>query len=371
MSGLPISGIVDVNINAAAATGSITLGCNRGLIIGTSTVIGAEERVRSYNSLTEVAVDFAVLLPEYLAAQAYFSQNPKPKMVYIGLHDVSPETVAQAATACLAKVADWYGVYVCGASDADVTTIVPIVEAYGKGIVFFETTNADALNASKSDDAFSVLKIAGRKRVLGIYTSEVASYAGAALMGVAMGHETGGVGSAFSLSYLTMSGVVSEVVTSANYNALIAKNGNIFALRGQNYQLLHMGRLADGTPYDDLMYLDMTQNMIEAGVMGVIASGQTKIPQTDAGMAIILSAVNNALETMRGIGYLAEGVWTGQAVKELQPGDVVPGGFVIFVDSFSTMSAVDRAARKSPPITVALKTSGTIESVVINVNVNL
>ena len=132
-----------------------------------------------------------------------------------------------------------------------------------------------------------------------------------------------------------------------------------------------MGRLADGTPYDDLMYLDMTQNMIEAGVMGVIASGQTKIPQTDAGMAIILSAVNNALETMRGIGYLAEGVWTGQAVKELQPGDVVPGGFVIFVDSFSTMSAVDRAARKSPPITVALKTSGTIESVVINVNVNL
>jgi len=77
------------------------------------------------------------------------------------------------------------------------------------------------------------------------------------------------------------------------------------------------------------------------------------------------------LEFMRDIGYIAEGIWTGETINELSAGDAVAGGYMIFVDSFATLSQADRELRKAPPVYVALKTSGTIESVVINVNVNL
>jgi hypothetical protein len=43
------------------------------------------ERVRSYASFAEFIVDFAVTTsPEYLAASAYFAQNPKPNLLKVG-----------------------------------------------------------------------------------------------------------------------------------------------------------------------------------------------------------------------------------------------------------------------------------------------
>lgn len=49
------------------------------------------ERVRSYTDLSGVAVDFAVTTsPEYLAAQALFSQNPHPPKIKIGRASLAP-----------------------------------------------------------------------------------------------------------------------------------------------------------------------------------------------------------------------------------------------------------------------------------------
>jgi len=45
---------------------------------------GFAERVRSYTALSGIAADFAVTSPEYLAASAIFSQNPKVQTVKIG-----------------------------------------------------------------------------------------------------------------------------------------------------------------------------------------------------------------------------------------------------------------------------------------------
>jgi hypothetical protein len=49
------------------------------------------ERVRTYTDLAGVAADFAVTTsPEYLAAQAMFSQNPKPEKIKIGRFSLVP-----------------------------------------------------------------------------------------------------------------------------------------------------------------------------------------------------------------------------------------------------------------------------------------
>lgn len=63
------------------------------LILGSSGVIPANERIRFYASVTEISGDFATNSPEYKAALLYFSQKPSPRQLAIGCWDQSP-TVA-------------------------------------------------------------------------------------------------------------------------------------------------------------------------------------------------------------------------------------------------------------------------------------
>jgi hypothetical protein len=60
------------------------------------------ERVRTYNSLADVAVDFPTTTSfEYLAAQILFSQSPKPKQLKIGRGALAPTQVATIAVAAV------------------------------------------------------------------------------------------------------------------------------------------------------------------------------------------------------------------------------------------------------------------------------
>lgn len=54
------------------------------LAIGDSNVIDGLERIRTYVDLDSVAQDFGTSAPEYLAAQLYFGQSPRPNTLMIG-----------------------------------------------------------------------------------------------------------------------------------------------------------------------------------------------------------------------------------------------------------------------------------------------
>jgi hypothetical protein len=81
--GLNVGRLVRVAVNlaplAAARRGFGTL-----LIAGDSNVINGSERIRSYVDLESVATDFGTSAPEYLAAQLYFGQSPRPQTLMIG-----------------------------------------------------------------------------------------------------------------------------------------------------------------------------------------------------------------------------------------------------------------------------------------------
>jgi hypothetical protein len=81
--GLNINRLVRVSVNlspiAAARRGFGVL-----MVVGDSNVINPVELSRTYLSLDEVANDFGVLAPEYLAAQLYFGQSPRPDVLMIG-----------------------------------------------------------------------------------------------------------------------------------------------------------------------------------------------------------------------------------------------------------------------------------------------
>lgn len=81
--GLNVSNVVSVQIvmsPLAAATrdfGSL-------LILGDSTVIDTNERMRLYTSLESLAEDFGTTAPEYKAAALYYGQTPQPEVCYVG-----------------------------------------------------------------------------------------------------------------------------------------------------------------------------------------------------------------------------------------------------------------------------------------------
>lgn len=81
--GLPINRLIAVSVTLAAAAAQ-GINFNSLLMLGSSNVINMQEKVRSYNSLAQVAADFGTNAPEYFAAQAYFGQNPQPSQLYIG-----------------------------------------------------------------------------------------------------------------------------------------------------------------------------------------------------------------------------------------------------------------------------------------------
>ena len=373
MARLSIDSIVQVNIGLAPTNTVNQNGNNIGLIIGASNVISAADRVAKYTSLDAVlAAGFTATSPEYLAAAAYFGQSPAPTAVIIGRRVTGNdgETAAAALQACRDVSDEWYGAYICGATDSDIVGAVAAAEAMGVTMIFFETNNADAVVANPTNaDVFTTLRAANRKAAIGLYSGT--DYAGAALMGLAMGLEDGTDASAFDLYFRNLNGVATMDVSETQIGNLRAKGGNVYITRGRDTHLIDNGQCVDGTPYDEAMYLDLTQKILRQNVLDVMtASGTRKIPQTDDGMALILSAVTSGMEYMKRIGFVAPGIWTAQPFQTINTGDVLAMGYQIFSESFDTLTPAEREARKAPPVYVAMKLAGSVRSVVIGVNVN-
>jgi hypothetical protein len=81
--GLSVSRVVNVTVNfAPQAIPSIRF--DTLLIMGDSTVVDTGEAIREYNSILEVAGDFASTAPEFIAAELFFSQTPQPSTLFIG-----------------------------------------------------------------------------------------------------------------------------------------------------------------------------------------------------------------------------------------------------------------------------------------------
>ncbi len=86
---LSLSNIVDITVQVSP-TAAAAQSFNIGLFVGPSAVIPSSERVRLYTSTTSMLADgFTNTEPEYLAAQAYFSQKPAAFQIAIGRQDLT------------------------------------------------------------------------------------------------------------------------------------------------------------------------------------------------------------------------------------------------------------------------------------------
>ena len=121
------------------------------LIVGASDVIPPTERIRSYTGINGVAADFGLEAPEYLAAELFFSQSPRPAILQVGRwlkHDTHAMLMGGILTAGEAAPAQWTGI-----ADGSLTLHVAGDTHDITGLDFSEVTNLNAVASAISAKA--------------------------------------------------------------------------------------------------------------------------------------------------------------------------------------------------------------------------
>lgn len=387
MSNLKLDDIVKVIINLSPKS-AVRKGFNVALIIGDSNVIPLEKRVVLFSGLEEMTeAGFTEDMPEYQAAQLYFSAEKKPSRLAVGrrykvlensqeLEEVEEteeenktETIVQALQACRAKNTDWYAVSYCGATKQEILDIASYVEtAYPSCVQFFTTNDSDTIEGIEGN-VFEILKQKSYRRSIGQYSKT--PYTIVAIMGYAMGANTATINSAYTLKFKTEVGVIPDDLTSQQVTNLVKNNGNYYVSRGSDdaYNMFENGVMADGTWFDEILNLDMLANNMQMSIMDLLKS-RPKIPQTEAGVLSIKLAIKSDLDKAVRIGFIAPGVWNGPDILELSQGDTMPEGYMILSEPISEQSQADRDARMAPPIYTPLKLAGAVHAVVLQIDVN-
>ena len=343
------------------------------LLVGTNSVIPKGERVRTYTTLEAMLSDgFTVTDRLYKAAALIKAQSRSPVKFCVGTQDIS-ETMVQAITACREANYDWYVVVPC----ADLT-----VQQHLDCMAYTNACNPDTVYAFTSSAAedlqgadgsiFKKAKGLKYRRTIGIYSTKHKD-AVVGIMAYAMGMMTGTINSAFTLKFKSISGVATEnsesAVSVSSVDKLKNQNGNIYVNRGYYYDMFEEGTMADGTFFDEIIYLDKLKNDCQLALMDLFVQN-AKIAQTEGGMTRIHNALNGVLKDYQKIGYLETGVWRGSNILDLKYGDTVNNGYLIQSEPIDEQNQSDRENRIAPPIYIALKLAGAIHSAVVQIDVN-
>lgn len=387
MAKLTLAPIIKIHASLAARAAT-RKGFDTALILGTSEVIPQSERLRVYYSADALIEDgFKADSAEYKAAKLYFSATETPTKLYVGTKYSTDTDLLTAARACRSVNSEWYVLIPLGASEADVLTLADWVESAQPATILAYTTgesvnlslheNASGKDADQDTEGiFKKLKAKGYRRSFGQYCNQPDTPdAVAATMGYAMGANDGTVNSAYTLAYKHLPGVTPDDLTE-NQVAYVAgteestgNNGNVYVNRNDYYNVLQQGRMADGTPFDEIIYLDMLMDRITLNVMDLLYKAR-KIPDTDPGVTQIMNVVNNACDQFVNIGYIAPGVWKDGDILNLKYGDTLAKGYLVQAESVNNQSQADRENRLSPPIYVSIKLAGAIEYITIPIKVN-
>ncbi|QLK21550.1 DUF3383 family protein [Raoultella ornithinolytica] len=376
--GLPVSNVVNVDVimSPVAATGR-----NFGalLILGTSTVIPVTERIRQYSAIEDIGDDFGVDSPEYEAATIFFSQSPKPTLVYIGRwaktltegEEDAVETLLQAVNASL-QYTNWYGLAIADSADlveADVITVAAAIEASSLSRILAVTTDdVNVLVTGNTDNIGYKLKAASYSRTFWQYSSS-SKYAAISAFGRAFTVNFTGNNTTITLKFKVEPGVTYETLTTAQASAIDAINGNVYVYYANDTAIIQQGVMANGDFFDERHGLDWLQNYVQTNLYNLLYTSTTKIPQTDAGVTRLMTNVEASLDQAVNNGLVAPGVWNGGSIGQIESGDTLTKGYYVYADAVANQAQSDREARKSPVIQAALKLAGAIHYGDVQINV--
>lgn len=375
---LPLEPVVNILVNLSARS-AVRKQFNLALLMGDiGTVDFGSARIKTYSGTTEMLSDgFTVTDRLYKAAALLFGQGKKPTKVAIGKAEKTSgkniEDPVKTLQACREENGEWYvGVYCGDMTDEQILACAEYTESVKPATIFAYTTKDPKIVSADDGGIFKKVKAKNYRRTFGQYSTKHTD-AVAAIIGWAMGAMTGTIGSAYTLAYKTEVGVETENASSAfssqKVDVIKGNNGNVFINRGSYYDIFEEGTMADGTWFDELIFLDKFQNDMQLRLMDLLYQNN-KIAQTESGMTRLKNEVKVVCDDMNRVGFIDSGVWKASSILNLNYGDTLPNGYLIQSEPIDEQSQADRDARKAPPIYVSLKLAGAIHHVTVQVDVN-
>lgn len=371
---LPLDPVVNIIVNLAAVSATRKK-FNLPLLMGDvgSVADFSDKRIVTYDSLNSMLqAGFTTEDRLYKAAALIFGQRKKPPLVAIG-KIANKETPIKTIQACRQEDSEWYaGIYCGDMTDAQLLEVQEFVEACTPSTMFAFTTG-DSKAKAADGGIFGTIKSKGYRRIIGQYSTSHKD-AICAVIGWAMGAMSAStINSAFTLAYKREVGVQAEnymqTFTTNDLNNIKKNYGNVYVNRGNYYDVFEEGRVGDGSWFDEIIYLDKFKNDMQLSIMDLLVNAN-KLPQTEAGMGRIKTAIKEVCDDMNRIGFIKEGVWKGEELMSLEYGQVLPSGYLIQSEPINEQSQAERDARNAPPIYVSLKLAGAIHHVTIQVDVN-
>lgn len=296
--------------------------------------------------------------------------------VYAGLAAETPAS----AYATLDDIAgqNWYGTAVgglvpganAGADTAAILAAATYLEGAGpKHTLWVTTQEAGVLSSVTTTDIASQAKAAAYNRTFVQYSSSSAHAAvSAAARFLTVNYE--GSATAITGKFKQEPGVVAENLPVSQALALEAKNCNVFIAYENNTNILEQAVQASGQYTDTITGADWLATTLQRDVWNVFYGSNTKVPQTDDGATLLQTAAEKRCAQAVTNGYCAPGVWNAGGFGILNQGDYLQKGYYIYVQPMRLQAQADRAARKCPPMQIALKLAGAIHSCDITVNIN-
>ena len=370
---LSINNVARVVVNTIRASLSPS-SFDTGLLLVQDSNYADARRLQTYLSATEaaaglIALGFGITSEPYKAAIKYFASSPSPGRLLVSCYPMG-EDLRTAMDNVLDRTAAIYGVMIIDALTPDNwLALAQHVESLPVPLMLFVPVMGTVASAIAEDGILDKLHRAQIKRALPFYCAAASDCA--AVMGTAMGLELSHKGSAFALCYKMINGVVPSDLSQSEVESLKAQNCNVYVARGFTHFLLENGTVANGQRYDEVLYLDKIADDLQNAAVSLLAENPDKLSQTDDSTAQFMNRFSSILMGYTDRGILASAMWRGMDTGPIVNGDVVENGFALWADSYDDQSEADRAAHKAVPVQVALCLAGSIESIVITVNVQV
>ena len=370
---LSINNVARVVVNTIRASASPS-SFDTGLLLVQDSNYADNRRLQTYLSATEaaaglIALGFGTTSEPYKAAIKYFAASPSPGRLLVSCYPVG-EDLRTALDNVLDRTAAIYGVMIIGTlTPGNWLALAQHVESLPVPLMLFVPVLGTVASAIAEEGILDKLNGAQIKRAFPLYCSSASDCA--AVMGTAMGLELSHKGSAFALCYKTINGIVPSDLTQSEVENLKALNCNVYVTRGFTHYLLENGMAANGQRYDEVLYVDKIAEDLQNAAVALLADNPDKLPQTDDSTAQFINRFSSILMGYTDRGILASSMWRGADIGPVRNGDIVENGFALWADSYDDQPEADRAAHKAVPMQCALCLAGSIESIVITVNVQV
>ena len=370
---LPLSTVINVSV-ASIPQGLANYSLGNLLLVSSDSKPGGwgTAAYGVYYSPDQVLTDFGSASETYAQAVEVFSQQPSilanngALIVYPGQSDL--------------KVAfDTLGTNNAFFFSGIISTVYPTsgnmlalssdVQAYQNRILFLPSNTSSDITG-----AFTTISGASNYNTRCIYYGGTAAQARLLAAGYAsrlLGTNLAGSNTAITMQFKNIIGMTADETVSGTILSQCAAAGVDVYIDVAGIPMVYS---TGGNRFADQVYNQIWLiNSLQVALFNTLQGVASKIPQTEDGMNLLKAALRNVLFNAVSNGYLAPGTWTSPTMFGVQAdfiSNILQYGYYIYSSPISTQSTADRNARKAPPIQIACKEAGAIQSATILVYIN-